>query len=28
VLLGALVLQLRSDPELDPVVEAGAGPVV
>lgn len=28
VLLGAVVLQLRSDPDLEPVVEAGAGPVV
>jgi len=28
VLLGALVLQLRSDPELEPVTEAGAGPAV
>ncbi len=28
VLLGAIVLQVRSDPELEPVVEAGAGPVV
>jgi drug/metabolite transporter (DMT)-like permease len=28
VLLGALVLQLRSDPELEPVVEGGASPVV
>jgi drug/metabolite transporter (DMT)-like permease len=27
VLLGALVLQLRSEPDLEPVVEAGAGPV-
>jgi drug/metabolite transporter (DMT)-like permease len=26
VLLGALVLQLRADPELEPVTEAGAGP--
>jgi len=28
VLAGALVLQLRSEPGLDPVVEPGAGPVV
>ncbi|HEY3336759.1 MAG TPA: DMT family transporter [Candidatus Limnocylindrales bacterium] len=28
VLLGALVLQLRSDPDLEPVTEAGASPVV
>jgi len=28
VLAGALVLQLRSDPELEPVVEAGAGPMI
>lgn len=28
VLLGAVVLQLRSEPDLEPVVEAGAGPVV
>jgi drug/metabolite transporter (DMT)-like permease len=28
VLLGAFVLQLRSDPDLEPVTEAGAGPVV
>jgi len=28
VLAGALVLQLRSEPDLEPVVEAGAGPVV
>jgi len=28
VLLGAMVLQLRSEPELEPVVEAGAGPVI
>ena len=28
VLLGALVLQLRSDPDLEPVTEAGAGPAV
>jgi drug/metabolite transporter (DMT)-like permease len=28
VLAGALVLQLRSDPELEPVVEAGAGPML
>jgi drug/metabolite transporter (DMT)-like permease len=28
VLLGALVLQLRADPDLEPVTEAGAGPVV
>ena len=28
VLLGAVVLQVRSDPDLEPVVEAGAGPVV
>ncbi len=28
VLLGALVLQLRSDPELEPLVEAGASPVI
>jgi drug/metabolite transporter (DMT)-like permease len=28
VLAGALVLQMRSDPGLQPVVEAGAGPVV
>lgn len=28
VLLGAIVLQVRSDPELEPVTEAGAGPVV
>jgi drug/metabolite transporter, DME family len=28
VLLGAFVLQARSDPDLEPVVEAGAGPVV
>ena len=28
VLAGALVLQLRSDPDLSPVTESGAGPVV
>jgi drug/metabolite transporter (DMT)-like permease len=28
VLAGAVVLQLWSDPELEPVVEAGAGPVI
>ncbi|OGO57333.1 MAG: hypothetical protein A2V85_15705 [Chloroflexi bacterium RBG_16_72_14] len=28
VLAGAVVLQLRSEPELEPVVEAGAGPVI
>ena len=28
VLLGALVLQLRADPELEPVIEKAAGPVV
>jgi drug/metabolite transporter (DMT)-like permease len=28
VLLGAFVLQVRSDPELEPVVEGAAGPVV
>jgi drug/metabolite transporter (DMT)-like permease len=28
VLAGAVVLQLRSDPELEPVVETGAGPVI
>lgn len=28
VLAGAVVLQLRSDPDLEPVVEAGAGPVI
>jgi drug/metabolite transporter, DME family len=28
VMAGALVLQLRSDPELEPVVESAAGPVV
>lgn len=28
VLLGALVLQVRSDPDLEPVTEAGASPVV
>jgi len=28
VLAGALVLQLRSEPELEPVIEAGAGPVL
>ena len=28
VLAGAVVLQLRSDPDLEPVVEAGAGPVL
>jgi len=28
VLAGALVLQLRSEPELEPVIEAGAGPII
>lgn len=28
VLLGALVLQVRSDPHLDPIIEEAAGPVV
>jgi drug/metabolite transporter (DMT)-like permease len=28
VLAGAVVLQLQSDPDLEPVVEAGAGPVI
>jgi drug/metabolite transporter (DMT)-like permease len=28
VLAGALVLQLRSEPELEPVIEAGAGPTL
>ena len=28
VLAGALVLQLRSDPELEPVIEQGAGPII
>jgi drug/metabolite transporter, DME family len=28
VLLGAFVLQVRSDPELEPVIESSAGPVV
>ncbi len=28
VLAGALVLQVRSDPELEPVIEQGAGPII
>jgi hypothetical protein len=28
VLAGALVLQLRAEPELSPITEPGAGPVV
>ena len=28
VLLGAVVLQVQSEPELEPVVEAGAGPIM